>query len=176
MSVCLHVQRIYKYANFVQFGAFLHKKLAKMSRISVPAEDVLAELLASDDESLQGDNYRNFSDFESEYSGSETEEQTDVCQVSQNNSDQYDVDMPNPQNTLEDTTAPISPPSVSTNNTRGRGRRSSQKGNNFQYDWSRDTSSFIEQTFSPKQPTAPKNIPNSINAEITIRLFFLVLG
>ena len=44
---------------------------------------------------------------------------------------------------------------------------SSQKGNNFQYDWSRDTSSFIEQTFSPKEPTGPKNIPNSINAEST---------
>ena len=58
----------------MQFGAFLHEKLTKMSRISIPVEDVLAELLASDEESLHGDNYRNFSDFNGEYSGSETEE------------------------------------------------------------------------------------------------------
>ena len=99
---------------------------------------------------------------------SETEEEADVSQVSHNNN-QYDVDMPNPEDTLDVTTAPVSVPSVCRNNTRGRGRRSSQNDNKSPYNWSRDTTSFIEQTFSPREPTCPKSpgFP---------RLFFLVLG
>ena len=52
-----------------------------MARLLTTAEDVLADLVASDEETLQGDNYGNFSDFESEYSGSEAEERADVSQV-----------------------------------------------------------------------------------------------
>ena len=55
-----------------------------MARRSIPHDDVLAQVLDSDEESLQGDAYGNISDFESEFSCSETEEQAEVFQVSNN--------------------------------------------------------------------------------------------
>ena len=55
-----------------------------MARRSIPHDDVLAQVLDSDEESLQGDDYGNIRDFESEFSCSETEEQAEVFQVSNN--------------------------------------------------------------------------------------------
>ena len=102
-------------------------------------------------------------------SGSEAEEQADIShsQVSHNtNNSECDVDqdVSNPQ---EGTTAPISAPSICGNSTRGRGRSSRRQSDKSQSNWSIDTKNFIEQTFSPREPTGPKNIPNSINVEST---------
>ena len=76
-----------------------------MARRSIHHDDVLAQVLDSGEESLQGDDYGNISDFQSEFSGSETEEQVEVSQVSNNNIEP-DVDGPNPEDSIGGTAAP----------------------------------------------------------------------
>ena len=145
-----------------------------MARRSIPHDDVLAQVLDSDEESLQGDDYGNISDFESEFSGSETEEQAEVSQVSNNNIEP-DVHGPNPEDSIGGTAAPISAPrgrGCGRRNSRDLGRDCGRRSANLSCNsspskWTRDTTGFIEQTFSPNEPPGPKNIPSSINVEST---------
>ena len=121
----------------------------------IPEEDVLAELVASDEESLHSNDYGNSGDFESEFSDSETEEQPDVCQDNYNNNNSkanVNVDVTNHRGTLAGTTSTVSSQSVdafATTSTTISGRPT--QDNNYRCTaWSRDTTNFVEQSFFTK--------------------------
>lgn len=136
-----------------------------MSRRMRNLDEVMADILSSDEESVLGDEYDSGSDFESESDGDN--DNVSVASSDPSSDNDIPVVVPVPRGRARVRGAGVR---VRGGRARGRGvgrgrapyvRPPSPPG------WTADTTGFNERVFDPDHAPGPRNIPNTINIEST---------